>query len=352
MITPSQVNLYFNGTLTNVIQVSPDTVIVYDTLSVIDKNRWSYFGELYGSTHPLTAPVPAKTEILVTGAVLTSSTNLPVDNVPGFQIVDFGGTASATGATGLVAGTIYTATVDIDGTVFTLSIDGANAGTFGDLVNAINTTIGTAGTASITTSGNLEIRSSTAGSTSYVSITDTDLFSSITGFIGIDPATPGVNNTVFTFAVDVSGTPTSVTIDGDVAQTFNQLLTELQNALSGVVNVTAVDDTAANTITFTFEPAAQVASGDTITITDANVFTSTGYTVEVDINKRKGAIDTIDAMKQTPIPEIPSYSFYDLYHYLFVPLQPKPSTQTWFPNNSTVYWDGTTWRRVVDDTPI
>lgn len=111
--------------------------------------------------------------------------------VAGYQTVDFGGTVVGGNATGLANdATAYTASISIDGTAYPVSVVGSAAQTFTTLVTEINADLpGTE--AAIDGDGNITVTSSTTGNTSKVVITDTDLFSSLTGFVEIDPAVDG-----------------------------------------------------------------------------------------------------------------------------------------------------------------
>lgn len=102
-----------------------------------------------------------------------------------------GSPLSYTNPTGLANdATVYSANVTIDGIPRTIQITGSAAQTFDALITEINADLTTplAGSASITEDGSLVITSSSTGAFSTVVISDVDLFSSITGFVGL--ATP------------------------------------------------------------------------------------------------------------------------------------------------------------------
>ena len=108
------------------------------------------------------------------------------------QTVDVAGTAvSGTTNTGLAASTSFSASINVDGTDIPISFTTV-AGTtdYTTLLGLIDGDLGGAATSSLV-NGNLVITSATTGSTSSVTITDTNLFSSLTGFVAVDAAVVG-----------------------------------------------------------------------------------------------------------------------------------------------------------------
>lgn len=142
----------------------------------------------------------------------------PAANTAGYQRVDVGGKVSNQD-TGLTANTNYQFTISVDGgagqtiNVTTPVIgtgDGTNAPldaiTYGDLVTALNLPGGDLqsvnAVASITdgvptqdggseTYGFLQFTSISSGSTSSIALTDIDLFTNLSGFVGIELAVDG-----------------------------------------------------------------------------------------------------------------------------------------------------------------
>jgi hypothetical protein len=88
----------------------------------------------------------------------------------GTQAVLFNETISNTTATGLDAGTTYTATVSVDGTDRSVSILGSSAATIADLITQLNTD--TTGATWSIVQGKLLATSATTGSSSTISIVD------------------------------------------------------------------------------------------------------------------------------------------------------------------------------------
>lgn len=143
-----------------------------------------------------------------TGSYSTSS---------GYQIVNVGGAATGTTATGLVGTTTYTATIAVDGgAAQTITVLGSNATTFADLVTQINGQL--TGALVFLVGGNLRVTSNTTGVTSTIAITDgtTPLFGSLTGYVAIDTAVAGVTTTGNTIIVVTTAIPGTVLPFGDI----------------------------------------------------------------------------------------------------------------------------------------
>lgn len=107
----------------------------------------------------------------------------PAATTSGFQVVGFdGGLTSGTLPTGLPNnGTIFTATVAVNGSPKAISFAGGLAQTVTTLLVQINAALGSSAVAALV-GGNIKITSNATGSNSTVVITDGNLFSSITGF--------------------------------------------------------------------------------------------------------------------------------------------------------------------------
>lgn len=100
----------------------------------------------------------------------------------GVQTVDYDGTVVGGNDAGLVTGT-YTASINLDGTDYAISVPVTTADTFTTLVTAINADL--PGTELAIVGGNLVVTSPTTGLASYVVITDVDLFVGMSGFAGV-----------------------------------------------------------------------------------------------------------------------------------------------------------------------
>jgi hypothetical protein len=107
----------------------------------------------------------------------------------GLQTVDVGFIQVDASPTGLVGATTYTANVAVDGVPTPISILGSTALTYAALIVQLNTDLYGAFAALV--NGNITITSSSTGVLSTILITDTGLFSALTGFVSILPAEDG-----------------------------------------------------------------------------------------------------------------------------------------------------------------
>lgn len=148
----------------------------------------------------------------------------------GYQIVNVGGAKVLTSPTGLANNaTVYTATVAVNGGgPIALSIIGSAAQTYATLLTLINISLGINATATLV-GGNIKITSKLSGLGSTISIVDTNLFNSLTGYVAILGAIPG--------AYSSSATP-ALTFDGATDKGFyNSGTNEFSIAISGVQKV-------------------------------------------------------------------------------------------------------------------
>lgn len=244
---------------------------------------------------------------------------LPAAATSGYQQADYGGllnnglyvvalTEAVTSATGTgIAndGTAYTMEVHIDGnlsgspvgvdaTPITVNVLGQNVQTFGDLVNQINVDLGSEASVEIR-NGNLYFWSATSGASSSVYINDIDLLAALGAGTGSpllyrhDPANDiqaagatgdhptGLSNDgspaiTYTASVVIDGTAESIQIDGNTAQTFTDLVTELNADLT--LGVAAISTDGNIRIT-------SLTTGDTSTvnISDGTLFAATNWYV-------------------------------------------------------------------------
>jgi hypothetical protein len=116
-----------------------------------------------------------------------------------------------TDLTGLNASTTYTATVTMDGIANSVSILGSDAYNYNALVNKVESLVGGCTVKFLGSSGKIEIKSTSTGTSSSVSIVDTGtnkLFNSLTHYASIPAAIAGMDATVGYQVVELSGTPT------------------------------------------------------------------------------------------------------------------------------------------------
>jgi len=115
--------------------------------------------------------------------------------VAGYQEVNVGGAVVGTDATGLANDTTsYTVELQIDGVSTFVSVAGQDAQTYTLLLAQIQTQLDLTSAGTITlNAGNIKIESATFGITSTVNIVSPVLFSSLTQYVGILVAVPGVD---------------------------------------------------------------------------------------------------------------------------------------------------------------
>jgi len=129
-------------------------------------------------------------DVVAADTVLFDARETAAASVAGTQNVDFGGAVTGGGATGLTNdATTYTCSISIDGTDYAVSVVGSASQTFTNLVTEINADL--PNTECAIAAGDLLLTSTTTGNDSKIAITDTDLFSSLTGFVEIDAAVDG-----------------------------------------------------------------------------------------------------------------------------------------------------------------
>jgi len=139
----------------------------------------------------------------------------------------------------------FEATVSVNaGSAQTIEVAGSSAQTFSQLIIAMNSQITGALTSIV--GGDLRVTSNTTGVASSIDIVDVDLFSSMSvggGAGTILAAVAGTGVTYFqNFAVNGGGTQ-SISIIGDDAQTFSQLIDALDANITGAsVSLTTGDE--------------------------------------------------------------------------------------------------------------
>lgn len=143
------------------------TTGVSSTILLADGTTLPFFSALH-AVHPLTGGYPSGILTPVPGAVGGTPTGLMND------------------------ATVYTATINVDGTNKAITVTGSAAQTYISLINEINTDLAGAATVT-TTAGNLKVTSAITGSGGSVIITDVDLFSSLTQYVSLGTPIGGVD---------------------------------------------------------------------------------------------------------------------------------------------------------------
>ncbi len=187
------------------------------------------------------------------------ATGLAVDTA-GYQVVNVGGAKTGADTSGLTNdATAYTATITVDGVAKPISVVGSAAQTYTTLLAEINTDLGASAVAALV-GGNIKVTSATTGAASSVSITAGTLFAApLAGFVAVLAAVAGTHP-VYTATITVDGVAKPISIDGNNAQTFTTLVSELNTDLgasavaavvSGGVKVTSATTTPTSTVAIT-----------------------------------------------------------------------------------------------------
>lgn len=200
------------------------------------------------------------------------------------QVIDVGGAVVGGDATGLANdGTVYDFRVFVEGTLNTIEVTGSAAQTYTNLVAEINADL--SGATAELFQGNIRIISDDTTAASSISITNgvgaDPMFNTLTDFVEILTATKGTSNptgllddsTNYTVNVSVDGAAAqALTVQGQNAQTFGELIVQLNNLLSGAV-VELFEDGNIRVVSDTVD-----ASSSSILVTDVSLLgTLTGF---------------------------------------------------------------------------
>lgn len=239
-------------------QVATFDTITGATAIVLDAFAGGFQVVDVGSAITLASP----TGVANTSKIRTASVNVDGADTAGFQVVDVGGAKSGGTATGLAndidtagiqvvdvggakAGgtatglandsTVYTATVDVNDAASpqAIAVTGSTAQTYTTLIAELDTD--TTGASWSIVAGNLVATSDATGASSAIDIVDTDLFSTLTDFVAVVSPVDGIDETVYTATVDVddAASPQAISIVGNAAQTYTELLSELNDDTTG-----------------------------------------------------------------------------------------------------------------------
>lgn len=222
------------------------------------------------------------------GKAGTDSTGLAADTsaTSGYQSVDLGTSKAGGDATGLANdSTTFGMIATVDGVAKEIVVTGSAVQTYTLLLAAINTDLGGSATASLS-SGDLRITSNSSGAASTVRITNANagasssLLAGLYASFAIATAVDGVAAGAVTYGaiVTVDGTPQEVLVNGSAAQTFADLIEELNDDLtgataaivSGKIRITSDSTGAASTIKIT-DGNDSAANDLCAELTDANV---------------------------------------------------------------------------------
>jgi hypothetical protein len=244
----------------------------------------------------------------------------------------------------------YTFTHHNGGTVETVSVLGSAATTFTDLINAINPQM-TNTTASIDGNGNILFTTSGVGPGEYLWISDDDLFKHTNDNSFLGPIVEGEGQ-YYVFNVEVDGTVNKYTIAGEDASTFSDLITAMDAAMLGDATTSIVDgnlritsDTTGNTSSVKI---VQPLNDPDYSVPPArSLWAALNGFMEFGIPQH-GADDFVDSLFLTE-----RYSGSVMFHELAVRgIGDKPPVGNTNNTSTAVYFDGTNWVRLVDDTAI
>lgn len=241
----------------------------------------------------------------------------------------------------------YTFTHYNGGFVDVVTVPGTTA-TFTDLLTSINGQM-TNTTATIDGDGNLLFTTSGSGPNELVHIVDGDLFGNLEDGLSFGDSIPGTG-TVYEFHVEVDGTVEKYTIIGEDAATFADLVAAMSTAMTGEATVTIDAD-------------------DNILVTsDTTGNASSIKIVGVDGRIDPLSVDLWESLEGFAGFGIPQHGADDFIDSLFltegiggdrifnkvdtVGRGPKPIVGTNVNDSTAVYYDGSDWVRVIDDTPV
>ena len=134
------------------------------------------------------------------------------DPTNGYQRVSLDpSSTNTTDPTGLNISKTYTTTITIDGAAQAVSLAGSNCTTYNTLVNELNANTSGCTIKFVGSTGELQVKSTSSGVTSSVSIVDTGtdkLFSSLTNYDSINTAIAGIDAAAGYQVVELTGSPT------------------------------------------------------------------------------------------------------------------------------------------------
>lgn len=233
----------------------------------------------------------------------------------------------------------YSALVVVDGVVVPVAFTGVQGNTYTNLLAELNTDLGAAATAALN-GGNVRITSATTGAASSVVVYDAGLFSNLTSFVGLS-STLGTAPTVYTATITVDGVDKAIAVQGSAAQTFTALVSEINTDLGASA-------TAAITSGNIVVTSATTGVASTVTATHGTLFKAlTGFH---GFNApQTGAADLLAVLQRERTPNGTKFS--ELFNILYIGAKPAEAANT--PHSlAFIYFDGTTWKYLDDDTDV
>jgi hypothetical protein len=349
-------NVRFNGSTDRAVVLSvtngTKALILWDKLATEDQNTLTNLINTYGGQAPLTGPTSGYQVLdfkgLVTGGASTGLSSVATATA-GYATINLGGTATLTTASRLTAtvnvksgvARTYKALAIIDGKIIkSISVSGSVGTTIGNVITAINTSLGATATASLV-NGNIKITSATTGTLSSVVIQDTGfLFNSLTGYVGIT-SIQGLAPVTYAMNVNVNGSTILVSFTGNDAQTYTTLISAINadlgtNASAAIVNGDIKITSATTGLT------SKILVTDNNLLKSLTVFKSSKQPVN-------GIVNLLDMMKVTRSLNGSLYS----EDFKIINVGSKPVVPPFMLHStSSTYYDGTHWKYLDTDVNV
>ncbi len=243
----------------------------------------------------------------------------------------------------------YNATIVIDrNTYATVSVMSSDITDFSDLVTKIGQAV--VGVATVVMTDNvIKITSATTGSSSDVRVYDSGLFRAVfaqTGQTATGTQFASVGGTAVSspsFTVTVDGAPHAVALSGATVATYADVVTAINTAI-GTAGTAAMTGA---TITIT---SATTGTSSTVKITDTSL-NSTYQRLGTNVSFSGsviGADTMVDVLKNIPVG---GGSLYDTMSIKVIGTKP-PKPLTTIKDTREVYYNGTEWVYLFDDTAV
>lgn len=239
--------------------VTPGQYVV-PTITVDAKGRITSASS--GTNSTLLAILPEATAAQKGIAKIGANINLTTTQTVGSQTVNLGGAKTGASTTGLPTNApTFTFTLTIDGgTVKNITVTPGTVATIDDVISVLTPKITPAIIELV--SGNLRIKSNTAGTCSTIRISNDSFFKFMTGYVSILPPTDGLGETTIYledasatvkgvgkfgsgFSVDANGTANFNTSSVTTATTGSKGVAQIGEGISvsnGLISTTAIPD--------------------------------------------------------------------------------------------------------------
>lgn len=283
--------------------------------------------------------------IRVTSATTGASSSVAIVDGDLFATAAIGviGTAVA-GVAATGSSKKYTAVVEIDGVSKSVSFTGGAGVTLADVATEIDNDLGAAASVAVS-GGALVITATSTGPSSRVRVFDTGwLFSNLTDFAGVTYS-DGANPVVYTATFEVDGVQVPVSVQGSDAQTFADLVTEVNTDL-GVAATAAIVGSA-----IVVTSATTGATSKVVLVKDGLFSKTAGFASRKSVN---GATDLVEALSNLWVSTSASYLDYFSHNEVPIGRPVKPVAGSVPKNIKNIYWGGAgpDWRYFNDDSTV